>query len=90
MIIDEQIFGYIAGALTMINNVPQAIKVLRTRNTRPISLTSYSLCIVCIILWLIYGFGLGDMVIIVTNLVILPFIMIILFKKIYNLKKGID
>jgi len=50
-----------AGALlTTICWVPQAIKIIRERETRAISLPGTTLCTLGVLLWLIYGFAIVD------------------------------
>ena len=47
--------GFVAAAVTTLSFVPQAVKVLRDRQTAGISLAMYSLFTTGLILWLIWG-----------------------------------
>lgn len=47
--------GYVAATLTTLAFVPQALKTLRSRNTRDISLSMYAVFTVGIGFWLGYG-----------------------------------
>uniref|UniRef100_A0A7C3QTR5 MtN3 and saliva related transmembrane protein n=1 Tax=Leptospirillum ferriphilum TaxID=178606 RepID=A0A7C3QTR5_9BACT len=47
--------GFLAGALTTLSFLPQVIKVLRTRNTRSLSLLMYMLFSLGVFFWLVYG-----------------------------------
>ena len=51
----ETWIGTIAAILTTVSFVPQALKVIRTRNTTGISLWMYVLFTVGVGLWLVYG-----------------------------------
>ncbi len=76
------ILGLIAAACTTIAFIPQALKTIRTRNTKDLSLTTYILLVVGIVLWLIYGFLMKDLPVIIANAVTFFFIGTILVLKI--------
>ena len=59
--------GLAAGAITTAAGIPQVVRAYRTRHTRDISIWQPVLLIVGMALWLIYGFALGDMPLIVAN-----------------------
>ena len=65
-----ELIGFIACALTIFAFFPQTYRVVKTRQTRDISLPTYLTLIVTGTLWTIYGFGLHDPAIYITNLVI--------------------
>lgn len=50
-----ELIGAVAATITTLCWIPQAIKVLRTRETAAISLTMYCMLAVGIFLWLVYG-----------------------------------
>jgi MtN3 and saliva related transmembrane protein len=73
--------GSAAATLTTICWLPQAFKIIRTGDTRSISLLTYSVFAVGLVLWLCYGLLLGSWPIIVSNIVTLgPVLVIILLK----------
>lgn len=73
--------GGSAATLTTICWLPQAFKILRTQDTAAISLLTYSVFAVGLVLWLCYGILLGSWPIIGANTVTLvPVIAIILLK----------
>ncbi|MCC7400654.1 MAG: SemiSWEET family sugar transporter [Chitinophagaceae bacterium] len=82
------ILGFIAAALTTGSFLPQAIKTIRTNDTRSISLFMYLLFSTGTLLWLIFGILSSNMPIIVANAITLVFAVIILFYKVRNQKKG--
>jgi MtN3 and saliva related transmembrane protein len=61
--------GYIAAILTTIAFVPQAVKTIRTRDTRAISLAMYAVFTVGVAFWFAYGLSLGSWPMIVSNAV---------------------
>lgn len=63
--------GYVAATLTTIAFVPQAIKTLRSRDTRSISLGMYAVFTVGIAFWLAYGIALQSWPMIVSNIITL-------------------
>ena len=52
---DGEWFGYAAAALTTLAFVPQAVKTIRSRDTRSLSLGMYLVFTVGIGFWLAYG-----------------------------------
>ena len=77
-----EIFGYIAAVSTTVSFIPQAVKVIRTRDTRSISLGMYLLFSFGVALWLVYGVLKNAPPIIAANAVTLLFALIILLYKI--------
>ncbi len=63
--------GYIAAVMTTIAFVPQAFKIIRSKDTRSISLGMYVVFTIGIGFWLIYGIALGSMPMILANIVTL-------------------
>lgn len=84
------IFSFAAAALTTLSFVPQAIQVIKTKDTKSISLVMYIMFTVGVFCWLIYGLGIGDIALIAANLVTFIFAVIILSYKIINVKNGKD
>jgi MtN3 and saliva related transmembrane protein len=62
-----QSIGIIAAILTTASFLTQAAKAIRTKDTRGISLTMYSLFFLGVTLWLIYGILVNDLPIILAN-----------------------
>ena len=54
------VIGATAALLTTLCWVPQALKIVRERETRAISLSGTTLCVVGVLLWLIYGVAIAD------------------------------
>ncbi|MDR1055931.1 MAG: SemiSWEET transporter [Prevotellaceae bacterium] len=80
--------GFVAAFCTSMSFLPQAYKVIKTRDTRSISLVMYIVYVIGVSLWLIYGILTADIPLIVANFVTLLLAAFILFIKIKN--RGTD
>lgn len=77
--------GMIAAVFTTLSFIPQALQVIRTKNTEDISLVMYSMFVLGVTLWTIYGFIISDISIILANSITCVLASIILMYKIkYN------
>jgi MtN3 and saliva related transmembrane protein len=77
-----EIVGSAAATLTTICWLPQALRVIRTRDTQAISLPAYSLFGLGVALWLAYGLMLRSPPLIVGNIITLTLVLVILGMKI--------
>jgi MtN3 and saliva related transmembrane protein len=75
------VLGYAAASLTTLSFIPQALKTLRSGDTRGISLRMYVLFTTGIALWGIYGLITGDGPLIVANAITLVTAGLILERK---------
>lgn len=75
------IIGLTAGFCTTVAFLPQAIKTWKTKSAKDLSLGMYSIFCTGIILWLIYGFLINDLPVILTNLASLILATSILYFK---------
>ena len=82
--------SFLAAFLTTCCFIPQALTVLKCSNTKSISLLSYSLFCLGVVLWFVYGILSNQIAIIVANGVTFILVAVILFKKIYNVLRGIE
>lgn len=73
--------GTLAAIMSIIGFLPQALKTIRTRKTRDLSLASWSVLFVGSILWLIYGFNKSLLPVILVNSVLAVSSTIIIFIK---------
>ena len=76
------VIGLIAATCTTFAYVPQAIKTIKTKDTKSLSLIMYVIITVGIVLWLSYGILLRNLPIVFANTVTLIFAGIILILKI--------
>lgn len=75
------VIGSLAATMTTVAFLPQAIKVVQTRETKSISLWMYVIFSVGVALWLVYGLFKSDLPIILANSVTLIFALVILYFK---------
>jgi MtN3 and saliva related transmembrane protein len=61
------IVGYVAAACSVASFVPQAWKIVRTRDTEALSPPMYALTTAGFLLWTIYGIAQGQWPLILTN-----------------------
>lgn len=73
--------GFVAAIFTTAAFLPQVFKTWREKETKDISLVMLIILTVGIILWLIYGLGIGDWPLIFANSITLFFVTILLFLK---------
>jgi MtN3 and saliva related transmembrane protein len=73
--------GAVAATLTTICWLPQAVKILRTRDTASLSLPTYLVFALGLVFWLSYGLLLGSWPIIVSNIVTLVLVIAIIALK---------
>jgi MtN3 and saliva related transmembrane protein len=81
------IIASIAAFFTMIGYLPQAIKTIKTRDTKSISFWMYLLSLIGVIFWLIYGLMINSYPIILKNIAVIILSGTILFIKIGNMIK---
>ncbi|EPK7359510.1 TPA: SemiSWEET transporter [Kluyvera cryocrescens] len=75
------LIGYLAASLTTLSFLPQAFKVITTRNTQGISGLMYVMFVCGLVLWLVYGVMIEDTAVSMANLLTLLFALPILIIK---------
>lgn len=78
---DLQWTGYVAATLTTAAFVPQALKTLRSKDARSISLGMYAVFTLGVAFWLAYGIALQSWPMIVSNIITLALAGAILSMK---------
>ena len=81
----HDVIGLVAAFLTTISFLPQAIKTIRSRRTDGISVLMYSLFVIGVAIWLIYGLMIGSMPILIANGATLCLSLLIWFVAVRNL-----
>ena len=76
------LLGLMAAILTTVGFIPQAVKIIRTKNTRDLSLGMYILLTFGVLSWLSYGILIQDLPVILANGITSVFIVTILLLKI--------
>jgi len=77
-----ELTGYLAATLTTASFIPQAFKVIKTKNTQSISLIMYIMFTLGVALWLAYGVFISNLPIIIANAITCTLSSIILYFKI--------
>ncbi|OOM16464.1 SemiSWEET transporter [Clostridium saccharobutylicum] len=80
--------GNIAALLTTLSFLPQAFKVIKTKNTEGISLAMYSMFVLGVFLWSIYGYMIGDMAILLSNTITFILAIVVLSYKVHSIKRS--
>lgn len=74
--------SYVAGALTTISFLPQAIKTIRTKDTADLSLLTYVMFVTGTTIWTVYGYFQNETALFLANLITTVFASVILFYKV--------
>ncbi len=82
-----ELIGYLAAGLTTISFLPQAIQVIKTKDTKSISLTMYALFTLGVFSWSMYGILTNNMPLIFANIITTILASIILWYKINEKKR---
>jgi MtN3 and saliva related transmembrane protein len=76
-----ELLGYVAAFLTSASFIPQAVKTIKTRDTRGISRGMYLMFTVGVVFWLAYGIAIVSWPMILANTVTLSMALTILTLK---------
>lgn len=77
-----EVLGMLAAFFTTVANIPQAIKVIKTRNVKDLSAATYSMLFIGMVLWVVYGIMKEDLPIILANSIAAALCGLILIMKI--------
>jgi MtN3 and saliva related transmembrane protein len=81
MMVDAELVGSIAGTLTTVAYVPQALKVYRTRSAGDLSWPTFLCLVIGIVLWVAYGWMIDQWPIVIANVVTLGLALAIVAGK---------
>lgn len=82
MLAFPHIIGFIAGFLMSVSFIPQAVKSIKTKDTKALSLSSYSMFVAACVFWLIYGIVLSSPPMILWNSITIGVAGMVLYTKI--------
>lgn len=89
--VSSQIVGYIAGVLVVLYNVPQLIRMIRTKSTDDVELVSLLFQILLNLVYITYGALMQEMPILISeSLAFLICGAMIILKRLYDKKKVAD
>lgn len=77
-----EILGYLAATLTTISFVPQALLIIKTKDTKGISLPMYIMFTMGVGMWLLYGIHFGMIPVVIANTITFLLAIVILSFKI--------
>ncbi len=80
---DKELFGYFAAILTTVAFLPQLIKTLKTKKADDVSLITLIMFIIGVLSWIIYGYKISSLPILLANLITFILNLLILISKIY-------
>ena len=73
--------GLLAGTLTTIAFIPQVNRAWRTRSTTDVSLSMFAILFTGVFMWIVYGFVISDIPIIVANIITLTLVASVIVAK---------
>jgi len=76
-----EIIGLGAGALTTLSYLPQAIHTYQTKSARDLSWSMLVFYVLAVLLWIWYGTGISSMPIVVSNIVLIVFVLAVCYMK---------
>lgn len=76
-----QITGLAAALLTTVSNLPQAYKIIKTKETKAVSLWSNLVLLSGLVIWVAYGFMRDDWPVIIANTISSIITAIVIFLK---------
>jgi len=82
------VIGFSAACLTMLAFIPQIFKSLKTKSVKDVSLLTLTQLFIGVGLWVVYGVGKKDIVIIISNTVTLVTLSVLLFLYFYFQRKS--
>lgn len=82
-----ELIGYVAALLTTLAFLPQALHSWRTRDLSGVSLPMYAMFTTGVAFWLVYGFLIASLPVILANAVTLFLAFMVLWLKISHVRK---
>ncbi len=82
-----EFFGYLAAILTTAAFLPQLIKTLKTKKADDVSLITLIMFTCGVGSWIVYGFGISSLPVLIANTITFILNFLILISKIYYARK---
>lgn len=76
-----KVVGYTASAITVFTFLPQVIKTWKERSAKNVSLMMFVIAIANEVLWIWYGVLVDDLIIILTNIVMMCMASVMIYLK---------
>ena len=87
VIFNIEFFGYFAAILTTLAFLPQLIKTLKTKKAEDVSLITLIMFLTGVLSWIVYGYKIASIPILLANLITFVLNLLILIFKITFSKK---
>ena len=87
--ISPNVVGWLAIAAGATSALPQTFHVLRAPSLHGVSVPTYALLCITAVSWTAYGFGVGDPLVIVTNMVVLPCAALVLARTLASRRSAV-
>lgn len=81
------IIGFLAAMFTTLCNIPQVVKIIRTRKTDDVSALTYAALLTGLIIWTVYGILQNDWPVIIANAVSAAIAATVLTLKLLSKRK---
>ena len=78
-----ELLGLIAGLFTTIAFVPQVVKIWKSKHAHDVSLAMFAIFSAGVALWIVYGFIIGSLPVILANSVTFALALAVLILKLY-------
>ena len=78
-----ELLGLIAGLFTTIAFVPQVVKIWKSKQAQDISFAMFAIFSTGVALWIVYGFIIGSLPVILANSVTFALALAVLILKLY-------
>lgn len=79
--VDWVVLGLIAGALTTSGYIPQIVKGYRTKKMHDVSIMMISILCIGMFLWIVYGYVVNDLALLISNIIGTTFLAILVMMK---------
>jgi MtN3 and saliva related transmembrane protein len=84
---EKKYLGYLAATLTTVAFLPQAVDVWRTNDTESLSAATYSIYLLGLVMWMVYGFIDEDYPIAYSSIVSIVIATYLLYKIAVNARR---
>jgi len=75
------LIGLVAASLTTFAFLPQSIRAIKSRHTKDLSLPMLVMLETGVLIWIVYGFAINDLPLILANIISFIFVSITLIVK---------
>jgi len=78
-----ELLGLIAGLFTTIAFVPQVVKIWKSKHAQDVSFAMFAIFSTGVALWIVYGFIIGSLPVILANIVTFALALAVIILKLY-------